>query len=211
MVMLEFTDLADGESLPSDCTVSAVELVREHRHRWVYHTSKGDIVFRRLPLRMHRVIQEARLEAKPKTRELLDELDSLRPFMDGLPIEEIDEQTKTRAAEIVRLLQLSDISALGVIVVPTLECIEDYDDLLSVLTPEEQIIVQKTVSEMATITPSRMVDSTPLEIAEKLGIEVVPEDTVYFLTVSQSEYFVEKINAERKAIERLQHQMGGRR
>lgn len=209
--MIEFTDIATDESLPSDCTISAVELVREHRHRWVYHTSKGDIVFRKLPLRMHRVIQEARLMAKPKTKELLDELDSLRPFMEGLPPEEIDEDTKRRAGEIVRLLQLSDISALGVIVVPTLECIEDYDDLLSLLTVEEQIVVQKTVSEMASITPAREVDTTPLEIAEKLGIDVVPEDTVYFLTVSQSEYFVNKINSERKAIERLQRQMGGRK
>ena len=209
--MLEFTDIATDEPLPSDCTISGVELVREHRHRWVYHTSKGDIVFRKLPLRMYRVIQEARLSAKPKTKELLDELDSLRPFMDGLPPEEIDEKTRRRAGEIVRLLQLSDISALGVIVVPTLECIEDYDDLLSLLSVEEQIIVQKTVSEMASITPSRQVDTTPLEIAEKLGIDVIPEDTVYFLTVSQSEYFVNKINSERKAIERLQRQMRGRK
>lgn len=204
MVVHDFSDLVTGEALPSDNSYSAVELVREHRHLWVFHTSVGDIVLRKLPLRMQRVIQMARLEARPRTQALLAELEGLRPFMEGLEPEEIDEETRERAMQITLELMLTDLSPLGVITVPVLQTMEDYDDLLAMLTVEERVILQNAVSEMASVRPSREVDSTPLEIAERLGINVIPDDMVENLTVSQAEYYVQRINKERKAIEALQ-------
>ena len=207
----EFTDLASGEALPDDHTVSALELVREHQQRWVYHTSKGDIVFRRLPLRMQRVITMEREANRPKVAKLLKELEELRPFFDGLPEEEVDADVKSRAMTIVHTLMLTDLSPLGVITVPVLQTMEDYDALLEMLTPEEVNTVQRTVTEMASVTPASRIDSTALEIADKLGINVVPDDMVHFLTVSQADYYIDRINQERVAIDRMRRQMGGMR
>lgn len=204
MTVHDFSDLMTGEALPNDNTYSAVELVHEHRHLWVYHTSVGDIVLRRLPLRMQRVLQMARIQARPKTQQLLAELQSLRPFMEGLSEDEIDEETKTRAMEITLELMLTDLSPLGVIVVPTLQSMEDYEDLLAMLTAEERVCLQQAVTDMASVRPAREVDPTPLEIAERLGIKVIPDDMAENLTVSQAEYYVDRVNRERKAIEAMQ-------
>lgn len=201
MVEYEFSDLVTGEALPSDATYSAVRLVNEHRERWVFHTSVGDIVLRRMPLRMQRILQEARLTSHPSVQKLIAELDTLRPFIDNNP--QADPRDLQRAMEIAHELMMSDLSPLGVVVVPEIRTMEEYDALLAMLTTEEQARLHNAVTELSITRPVSEVDDTPLVIAERLGIEVVPEDMIANLTVSQAAYFSEKISNEAKAIERM--------
>ena len=202
MTEFEVSDLMTGEAEPSDRTYSAVRLVREHRERWVFHTHVGDIMLRRMPLRMQRVLQEARLTGHESLQRLIGELDGLRPFIEeGNP--DADPEDLKRAMDIAHELMMSDLSPLGVIVMPEIRTMEEYDDLLAMLTPEEQATLHNAVTEMSLTRPVSQVDETPLAIAERLGIRVVPDDMVDNLTVSQSAYFTEKINAEAKAIQRM--------
>lgn len=202
-----FTDLLTGEDDIDAGVYSAIELVHEHRRRWVLKTSKGAVILRRMPLRMQRVIESSRKAHGPRVRALLDELANLRPFIEGLAEDEIDPETRERAMEITHQLMLMDLAPLGVIVTPELYTIDDYDDLLLMLTPDERILLQEAVAEMARVRPASEIDSTPLEIAERLGMHEIPDDMVKNLTVSQAEYFATRINEERRSIERLQRGM----
>lgn len=199
-----YTDLMTGEDDTDSGTYSAIELVHEHQRRWILRTAKGTIVLRRMPLRMQRIIEASRKAHGPRTRALLNELANLRPFMEGLPEEEIDQETRERAMDLTHQLMLQDLAPLGVIVTPELNTIEDYDDLLRMLTPQERIALQEAVAEMASVRPASEIDTTPLEIAERLGINEIPEDMIKNLTVSQAEFFINRITEERKAIERMQ-------
>ncbi len=203
MVEYTFTDISTGEDDPDAGTYSAVELVHEHRRRWILRTSKGAVVLRRMPLRMQRIVEASRKAHGPRIRALLDELRTLRPFIDGIPEDEIDPKTRERAMDIAHQLMLSDMAPLAVIVSPELRTMDDYDDLLSTLDAHDMALLQDAVTEMSSVRPSSQVDGTPLDIAERLGMQVIPEDMIENLTVSQAEYFAARIAEERKAIERL--------
>ena len=199
----DFTDMQTGESVEAG-TYPLVELVREHRRRWVLRTGAGAVVLRRMPLRMQRLVEAARRARGPRVRALLDELNALRPFMEGLKEDEIDQETRDRAMDLAHQLMLQDLAPLAVIEAPELTCTEDYDDLLRMLTPEERITLQEAVTEMARVRPPEEVDATALDVAERLGVQVVPEDMIDAMTVSQAEYWVARINEERRALRRMQ-------
>lgn len=153
---------------------------------------------------MKRVIDMARAMKGEETRRDMQELQALRPMMEGLSPDEIDPQIKARAMELTTTLMLSDYSPLGVIVSPVLENMDDYEDLLHMLDTTEVVQLQEAVQAMATVRPSREVDATALDIGERLGLLKLPEDMLDNLTVSQANFFVDRINAERKAIEAMQ-------
>lgn len=153
---------------------------------------------------MKRVIDMARAMKGEETRKDMQELQALRPMMEGLSPDQIDPQIKARAMELTTSLMLSDYSPLGVIVAPVLENMDDYEDLLHMLDANEVIQLQEAVQSMATVRPSREVDPTALDIGQCLGLVQIPPDMLDNLTVSQANFFVDRINAERKAIEAMQ-------
>lgn len=206
----DFRDLATGMAVddPMDGTYSVMELMREHRDRFVMSTSAGAIILRRMPLRMRRTIDSVRTLLYPRTAELRAEAQALMPYFQGVDPSEWDADALARIKEIEAELRVTDMDALGVIEAPLLATMDDYDDLLGRLTEDERQTLAVAVHALSEVTPPSHVDSTAQEVAERYGMTVMTKDMLDMMTVSQAAYLMSRIEKENRAVERMR---GGRR
>lgn len=209
MVRFEYRDLSGGEDIdPDAATYSIIELNREHLVRYVLKTSKGNIILRHIPLRMKRIIDSARYHIYPTAREMEQELQELRPYFDGIPIEDVDPEAKDRVQELYEQLRLTDMYALGVIVAPALACMDDYEQLFEMLNEAERAQLAAAVRELATVCPVNRVDSTADEIARSNGLRIMDPDMLEMMTVSQANFYLDRIRQENRNIERMMGRKG---
>lgn len=196
----EFTDYDTGLALPEQGKLSPVRLANEHRERWVLRTSKGDIVLRRMPLRLFRVIELARVKMYPRLMEMYQEIQELQAVPKGA---EGYDNAQERMSALATALVMSDPAPLGVIVSPSLASMDDYEDLYEMLTPQERDRLVSAVAEMAKVASADEVDPIPEMVAERMGLKLVSKDMIEHMTVSQAEYWYSRIQAEKTAIERM--------
>lgn len=196
----EFTDYDTGLALPEQGKLSPVRLANEHRERWVLRTSKGDIVLRRMPLRLFRVIELARIKMYPRLMEMYQEIQELQAVPKGA---EGYDNAQERMSALATALVMSDPAPLGVIVSPSLASMDDYEDLYEMLTPQERDRLVSAVAEMAKVASADEVDPIPEMVAERMGLKLVSKDMIEHMTVSQAEYWYSRIQAEKTAIERM--------
>ena len=186
-------------------TVSIVELNQEHRVRYVLDTSIGAIIFRHLPLRMKRIIDDARVHIYPHVKEMLAEVERLRPYFDGIPEEDWKEDPKKRIEELYQMLRVTDMYALGVIVAPYVSTMDDVEDIYQRLDPIEREQFLLIIQAMSSITPAEQIDPTALEIAKANGLQIMTEEMMEMLTVSQANYYIKRIEQENERIRQLTH------
>lgn len=196
----EFTDFDTGLALPEQGKLSPVRLANEHRERWVLRTSKGDIVLRRMPLRLFRVIELARIKMYPRLMEMYQEIQELQAVPKGA---EGFDNAQERMSSLATALVMSDPAPLGVIVSPSLASMDDYEDLYEMLTPQERDRLVSAVAEMTKVASADEVDPIPEMVAERMGLKLVSKDMIEHMTVSQAEYWYSRIQAEKTAIERM--------
>jgi hypothetical protein len=196
----EFTDFDTGLALPEQGKLSPVRLANEHRERWVLRTSKGDIVLRRMPLRLFRVIELARVKMYPRLMEMYQEIQELQAIPQGCAGY---DEAQERMSALATALVMSDPAPLGVIVSPSLASMDDFEDLYEMLTTQERDRLITAVSEMTRIASADEVDPIPEMVAERMGLKLVTKDMVEHMTVSQAEYWFSRIQAEKTAIERM--------
>lgn len=196
----EFTDFDTGMALPEQGKLSPVRLANEHRERWVLRTSKGDIVLRRMPLRLFRVIELARVKMYPRLMEMYQEIQELQAIPQGCAGY---NEAQERMSALATALVMSDPAPLGVIVSPSLASMDDFEDLYEMLTTQERDRLITAVSEMTRIASADEVDPIPEMVAERMGLKLVTKDMVEHMTVSQAEYWYSRIQAEKTAIERM--------
>lgn len=196
----EFTDFDTGLALPEQGKLSPVRLANEHRERWVLRTSKGDIVLRRMPLRLFRVIELARVKMYPRLMEMYQEIQELQAIPQGCAGY---DEAQERMSALATALVMSDPAPLGVIVSPSLANMDDFEDLYEMLTTQERDRLITAVSEMTRIASADEVDPIPEMVAERMGLKLVTKDMVEHMTVSQAEYWFSRIQAEKTAIERM--------
>lgn len=196
----EFTDFDTGLALPEQGKLSPVRLANEHRERWVLRTSKGDIVLRRMPLRLFRVIELARVKMYPRLMEMYQEIQELQAIPQGCAGY---DEAQERMSALATALVMSDPAPLGVIVSPSLASMDDFEDLYEMLTTQERDRLITAVSEMTRIASADEVDPIPEMVAERMGLKLVTKDMVEHMTVSQAEYWYSRIQAEKTAIERM--------
>ena len=135
----------------------------------------------------------------------------LRPYFDGIPIEDVEPDARRRMEEISLQLQVTDMDALGVIVAPALADMEDYERLYESLDEGERIQLSLAVRSLAKPIPPDYVDSTQLEIERANGITRMDDDMLDMLTVSQAAYWVDRINKENRRTEEMAKRLQGRR
>lgn len=196
----DFTDFDTGMALPENGKLSPVRLAGEHRERWVLKTSKGDIVLRRMPLRLYRVLELARVKVYPKLQDMLQEIRELQEIPKGC---DAYEEAQERLSSLATALVMSDPAPLGVIVSPALACMDDYEELYEALSDAERIRLVNAVAEMSRIVNADEVDPIPEMVAERMGIKLVTKDMIDNMTVSQASYWYARIEAEKTAIERM--------
>ena len=198
-----YRDAESGAEIDDIKTVSIVELNREHTVRYVFRTSIGAIIFRHLPLRMKRVIDDARNHIYPSVAGMLKEVERLRPYFDGIPEEDWKEEPRQRMEELYELLRVTDMYALGVIVSPPVATMDDVEDIYQRLNETERTQFSLIVQAMASITSFDKVDSTPLEIAKANGLQLMDTEMLEQLTVSQASYYIKRIEQENERIRQM--------
>ena len=184
-------------------TYSIMELNREHRDLYVLRTSQGAIVLRHMPLRMRRIIDDARNHIYPRTAELLAEVEELRPFFDGIDEADWKPEAKERLERIYQELRTTDMDALGVIVSPDVATMDDVNEIYERLTEIERQKLALIIKALATPTPPEDIDSTALEIAKANGLEIIDREMLENLTVSQAAYYMGRIRKENEQIRRM--------
>ena len=192
-----------AEAIP---TYSVMELNKEHRIRYVLNTSQGAIILRPLPWRMKRIIDEARIHIYPRTKELLEEADRLRPYIDGIPEDQWLADKVERLKAIYMELRVTDMYALGVIVSPQVGTMEDVEEMYSMLNEDEAQRLALCVQALSTITPIEDIDGTALEIAKANGLELMTKEMLDLMTVSQANYYIKRIEQENERIRQITSQ-----
>lgn len=190
----------DDEDIPEKGKLSVVALSREHRERWVLKTHVGCIVFRKMPLRMQRILDLARAKIYPRMTEMKSEIMHLQEIPE---VSEEYHKAQDRINEYAVALACTDPSPLGVIVEPRLASMDDFEELYRKLSEDERVALLTAVIEMSRVIDADDVDPVPEVIAERAGLKLITEDMIENLTVSQANYWLGRINAERVAIERM--------
>lgn len=200
---LDFRDAVTRESLPSDNTYSIVQLAHEHKERYVYHTHVGDIILRRMPLRLQRVLQASTLAVSSKTQEMFDRLEAILSASKNIPLEALDDDVKREIYDIADTIAWTKKDYLGVIEQPQLGCPDDFEDLVSKLTRDEKDVLYALISDLATPHDYDTIDPTEDVISQKYsGVSVFDPTSVGIMTVGQSAYWSRRIKEEQDYIRR---------
>lgn len=213
MPTFDFRDLVSGMEVrdPMEGTVPVLELMEEHKVRYVLSTSRGAIVMRHMPLRVRRIVDMAQGKIYPERLQLEAEARSLLPYFDGIPEDQVNADARKRFEEITYTLMVTDMSAMGVIVAPALGSMDEYERLYESLTPEEQVQLASAVRDLSTPLPPERVDSTPLEIANANGLTLMDEEMLHLLTISQAAYWSDRLAREARKAEALAERLRGGR
>lgn len=113
--------------------------------------------------------------------------------------------------EIAAQLQVTDMSAMGVIVAPAMGTMEDVEELYESLTDAERIQLSLAIRDLSRPIPPERVDATALEIERANGLVRMDQDMLDMLTVSQAAFWVDRINKENKRTEEMAKRLQGRR
>ena len=204
---LDFRDAITRESLPSDNTYSIVQLAHEHRERYLYHTQAGDIILRRMPLRLQRVLQASTIAVSSKTKDMFDRLEAILSASKNIPMESLSDDVKREIYDIADTVAWTKKDYLGVIEQPALGCPDDFEDLVARLTRDERDVLYALITDLATPHEYNEVDPTEDVISQKYaGVSVFDDSCVGLMTVGQSAYWSRRIKEEQDAIRR---QMNG--
>ena len=127
------------EKSPNEGTYSIMELRREHLQRYVFQTSQGAIILRRMPYRLQKRIDATRYIIWPELRDMESEITDLAAGLKDLPQEQWDQDAVRRINELRMQVSMHDLTALGVIVAPCLENMDRFEDLYESLSEDEQL------------------------------------------------------------------------
>lgn len=203
-VTYDYRDLRTGESVDFEAgSYPVMDLLKEHRVRYVMQTSRGAIVLRHLPLRLKRIIDTVRRELYPSVHDLEQRARDLMPYFDGIPQDQWPQDKVGELQDIERQLQVTDMYALGVIEAPLLATMDDYDTLVEMLTDDERQQLAVAVRALSQVKPPDHVDGTAMDIAQRYGMRVMDEDMLRLMTVSQANYLISRIERENREIMRL--------
>jgi hypothetical protein len=209
----DFRDLVTGDAVedPLKGTVPIAELRREHLVRFILRTSKGLVILRPMPLRLRRIIDAVQAKLYPRRAELEREAVMLLPYFEGIPEEDVDPDARRRMEEIAAQLQVTDMSAMGVIVAPAMGTMEDVEELYDSLTDAERIQLSLAIRDLSRPIPPERVDATALEIERANGLVRMDQEMLDMLTVSQAAFWVDRINKENRRTEEMAKRLQGRR
>lgn len=209
----DFRDLVTGDAVedPLKGTVPIAELRREHLVRFILRTSKGLVILRPMPLRLRRIIDAVQAKLYPRRAELEREAVMLLPYFEGIPEEDVDPDARRRMEEIAAQLQVTDMSAMGVIVAPAMGTMEDVEELYESLTDAERIQLSLAIRDLSRPIPPERVDATALEIERANGLVRMDQEMLDMLTVSQAAFWVDRINKENRRTEEMAKRLQGRR
>lgn len=202
MVVYKYLDDGDKQAKATDGVLPVLELLRQHRVRYVMSTEKGNIVLKHQPLRTKRIIDGIIRVIYPDFHTYVQELHDLT---DGIEEEELlKPEISGRIVELTSKLRLmSQVYALGVIERPQLNDMDDFNDLYEQLTEDERDKLDMLIQELTNVCDPSIIDDTSLVIANRYGIQVIDKEMLEQITISQADYLIRQINAENEMMSNL--------
>lgn len=194
----------DRDELPKVQPVDVMNILKEHRLRYVLQTSKGTIVMKHITKRMKDRLDAIKYLTFPEARELEEEFAIVFPIATAEGAEDSAvERANIIAAELAPIM---DTYALGCIEYPFITTPDDVYVLMQSLQPDEQEAVRQV---LAVLTDwSTPVDYSKLEIAERFHIQVVEREHIEDPTYMQYLALINVINQERQQTEKAYKEMG---
>lgn len=190
---------------PRSVKTSVADILKQHRKRFVLHTSQGDVVVKYLTYRSRQAIDVVRYAKWPELYDWEDEFRELAPLAE-LPHSDAD--TIGRTMELVQLIKPTlDIYALACLVSPELDSVEDLDTFLGMLDAEESEALQ-SILMLATSRPGD-VDMSYLELAQRYNVQVIDRELLDELTAQQHDILYGVLMAERAHERELYRKMEG--
>lgn len=200
-------ELADIEDMPEAVNVPIEDILRQHRKRFIVHTSAhGDVVMRYMTRSARIRMDRLRREMWPELRAWEDELMTKAPLA-SLP--GADEGIVREAQEVaLKMMPTLDMYALACIVTPELGSVEDLRIFMDILTPEESEAVRQILTLCTAHAPP--VDTEYMELAERFGVQVIDPVLLDHMTMQQQEVLTSILSAERRQERELMKKMGMR-
>lgn len=194
----------DAGDMPEIRKVPIEDILRQHRVRFIVHTSAcGDVVMRYMT-RSARIRMDAlRRSMRPDLLELEDELQTLAPLA-VLPDADRDIVDRTQAL-VAEIMPTLDVYALACITCPELRSVEDLRILMDIMTMEEAEAVRQILTVCTAHAPP--VETAYLEIAQRFGVQVVDPILMDGMTMQQQEVLTAILSAERRNEQELLKRM----
>lgn len=184
----------DGGDLPSGLRRIALgPLLEQHRKRWLFKTSAGDIVLKRITA----------LEAEAVTVEAMEDPDFLgmverahvlgaKAKTSGMEGEELQEYLDLGQ----RLAPYAKRIAVRCIVDPAIHNDDEYTALLNVLNVQERRELEVLLQQLSRTDLDGEVASSALVLAEKYGIPLASDLTAENMTAQQSAALSQRVSME---------------
>ena len=198
-------ELADISEMPEVVKVPIEDILKQHRKRYIIHTqSRGDVVMRYMTRSARIKMDRLRRELYPELPYWEDELATKGPLA-ALPDapQEIRDDVEIVVA---KLLPTMDIFALACIVSPELRSVEELNDFMDLLEPDEAEAVRQILMLCTAHAPP--VDTEYMVIAERFGVSVIDPVLMDHMTMQQQEVLTAILNEERRSERDLMKRMG---
>ena len=184
----------DGGDLPNGLRRIALgPLLEQHRKRWLFKTSAGDIVLKRITA----------LEAEAVTVEAMEDPDFLG-MVERAHV--LGAKAKTSGMEGGELQEYLDLGqrlapyakriAVRCIVDPAIHNDDEYTALLNVLNVQERRELEVLLQQLSRTDLDGEVASSALVLAEKYGIPLASDLTAENMTAQQSAALSQRVSAE---------------
>ena len=95
---------------------------------------------------------------------------------------------------------------MGVIVSPSVGTMDDVNEIYDSLTENEADALAVIIQMLSSVTPTKSIDATALEIAKANGLELVDRELLDLMTVNQANFFIDRIRQENERIRQMTKQ-----
>jgi hypothetical protein len=181
--------------------ISLASLLKQHRKRWIFKTSIGDIVLKRITALEAEEATVNALNSDPDFAGMVERAHDIgtiaqKDGMDGELLKEYVALGKLLEPHAMRM-------GLYCIVEPKMSSIEEFDALLSALQKDEAGELKAVIGQLSSTDLNGEVSSSALTISKEYGIPLANDLTVENMTAQQSAVLsgqIEKENAQLKSI-----------
>lgn len=200
---VEAVDVEDMPPVPLPSGTPIEEVLRQHRKRYVMHTSRGDIHLKHLTRTAAVRMDRLRQRMWPEIPYWQDELSVIRPIIEAGGA---DEEMMARGVELMeKLLPTVDMYAIACITNIRLTSVEDLEALMEALTPVEAEALRQLLAVCT--AHAGPCDTGYLEVARAFGVEVITPELMDNMTREQYETLQAIVSAERTQEQKLLKQI----
>ena len=185
------------------------EISEQHRTKWLFRSSVGDVILKKLGQMDRDRISVDFFEQRPELIPILKEADYLNRLMErGIPLNPEHMKKLEDCGRNLRVQQRLFSMACFVLPdgddkwKPAFETLEDYDAFLTALNEEEVNRLYTFLTELTSIRPASASCDALLLVAKEFGIPIAKDLTMGNMTAEQAEVLANTLVKRGEAVEK---------